>query len=396
MMKNYSTIVIGGGAAGICAAISKARSGESVVICEKMTQLGKKILASGNGRCNLLNDNFNESCYNPASGELVKSVLSKFGKSEILDFFHTLGLETWSQDGRIFPVTNQAASVLKVLEMELKRLSVPVEYNFDCLGISYLGNDIIVSSKNGDKISCRKVIITGGGKSYPVLGSDGSVYDIARQLGHTIVEPVPSAVPLVVKDSLCHYLQGQRIIAGASSIIAGKKSAEVRGELLFTKYGFSGTCVLDISEEMSIALNRHHQKDVLIAFDMVPFLDKEQLKARLTKRKKEKVSPDEMLVGILPNKFCVALKDLFEKSDIDAAVNSLKDMRFKVSATKSWNEAEFTAGGIDVDEVVPGTLESKLCKGIYFAGEVLDVNGKRGGYNLGWAWASGFVAGQTL
>ena len=144
-MKNYSTIVIGGGAAGICAAISKARSGESVVICEKMTQLGKKILASGNGRCNLLNDNFNESCYNPASGELVKSVLSKFGKSEILDFFHTLGLETWSQDGRIFPVTNQAASVLKVLEMELKRLSVPVEYNFDCLGISYLGNDIIVS-----------------------------------------------------------------------------------------------------------------------------------------------------------------------------------------------------------------------------------------------------------
>jgi len=129
---------------------------------------------------------------------------------------------------------------------------------------------------------------------------------------------------------------------------------------------------------------------------MVPFLDKEQLKARLTKRKKEKVSPDEMLVGILPNKFCVALKDLFEKSDIDAAVNSLKDMRFKVSATKSWNEAEFTAGGIDVDEVVPGTLESKLCKGIYFAGEVLDVNGKRGGYNLGWAWASGFVAGQTL
>jgi predicted Rossmann fold flavoprotein len=396
MMKNYSTVVIGGGAAGICAAISKARSGESVIICEKMTQLGKKILASGNGRCNLLNDKFDESCYNPASGALVKSVLCKFGKSAILDFFHTLGLETWSQDGRIFPVTNQAASMLKVLEMELKRLSVPVEYNFDCLGILILGNDIIVSSKNGDKITCRKVIITGGGKSYPVLGSDGSIYNIARQLGHTIVEPVPSAVPLVVKDSLCHYLQGQRIIAGAGSIINGKQSAEVRGELLFTKYGLSGTCVLDVSEEISIALNRHHQKDVLIAIDMVPFLDKEQLKARLIKRKKEKVSPDEMLVGILPNKFCVALKDIFEKSDIDAAVNYLKDMRFKVSATKSWNEAEFTAGGIAVDEVVPGTLESKLCKGIYFAGEVLDVNGKRGGYNLGWAWASGFVAGQTL
>ena len=121
-MEKYNTVVIGGGAAGICAAISKARTGDSVIICEKMTQLGKKILASGNGRCNLLNDNFSEFYYNPAARELVKSILSKFGKSEILDFFKDLGLETYSQDGRIFPITNQAASVLKVLEMELRRI----------------------------------------------------------------------------------------------------------------------------------------------------------------------------------------------------------------------------------------------------------------------------------
>ena len=138
--------MVGGGAAGICAAIGKARSGESIVICEKMTQLGKKILASGNGRCNLLNDKFDESCYNPASRKLVKSVFAKFGKSEILDFFHTLGLETWSQDGRIFPVTNQAASVLKVLEMELKRLAVPLEYDFYCSGLSFSKNNILVFS----------------------------------------------------------------------------------------------------------------------------------------------------------------------------------------------------------------------------------------------------------
>ena len=195
-------------------------------------------------------------------------------------------------------------------------------------------------------------------------------------MGHTIVEPVPSAVPLVVKDSLCHLLQGQRIFAGARSIIDGRKSEEVRGELLFTKYGLSGTCILDISEEISIAINRQHKKDVFVAVDLVPFLNKEQLTSRLQNRKKEKATPDEMLVGILPNKLCVALKGLFENGDIDAAVNSLKDTRFKVSGTRSWNEAEFTAGGINVNEVNPGTLESKLQKGIYFAGEVLDVNGK--------------------
>jgi predicted Rossmann fold flavoprotein len=395
-MDKYSNVIIGGGAAGICAAISKARSGGSVIICEKMTQLGKKILASGNGRCNLLNNNLNEFSYNLAARDLVKSIFGKFGKSEILDFFSGLGLETYSQDGRIFPVTNQAASVLKVLEIELKRLSIPVEYDFCCNELSLLRSGIVVTAKNGKRISCQKVIITGGGKTYPALGSDGSIYEIARQLGHTVIEPVPSAVPLVVKDLRCHTLQGQRIFAGAISIIEGRKSEVVQGELLFTKYGLSGTCILDISEEISIAINRHHKKEVFVAIDLIPFLDKEQLKSRLQNRKNEKVPSEEMLAGILPNKLCVALKGLFEQGDIDAAVNSLKETRFIVSGTRSWNEAEFTAGGVNVNEVYFETLESKIEKGVYFAGEVLDVNGKRGGYNLGWAWASGYVAGQTL
>jgi predicted Rossmann fold flavoprotein len=191
-------------------------------------------------------------------------------------------------------------------------------------------------------------------------------------------------------------LQGQRIFAGTRSIIDGNKSEEVRGELLFTKYGLSGTCVLDVSEDISIAINRHHKKDVFMAIDLVPFLSREELASRLQNRKKHKVIPEEILVGILPNKLCVAFKDLFEQGDINTAVNSLKDTRFKVSGTRSWNEAEFTAGGVNTDEVNPETMASKLHKGIYFAGEVLDVNGRRGGYNLGWAWASGYGAGQTL
>ncbi len=394
-MIKYSTVVIGGGAAGICAAISTGRRGEPVIICEKMPQLGKKILATGNGRCNLLNEDLSEVYYNPAARDLVRSIFDQFGKSEILEFFKGLGLELYSKEGRIFPVTNQAASVLKVLEMELKRLSVPVELDFNCSGISFSKSGILVSSQDGRKIECQKVIITGGGMAYPALGSDGSMFEIARKIGHRIIEPVPSVVPLVVKDNLCRFLQGQRIIAGAKSVIDGKEGDEVRGELLFTKYGLSGTCILDVSEAISIAISKHNKSDVFVSVDMVPFLDKEQLKTELDKRRKKKWPADEMLAGILPNKFCVALKYLFEKNDLDGAVNALKDRRFKVTGARGWNEAEFTSGGINVNEVNARTLESKLKKGVYFAGEVLDVNGKRGGYNLGWAWASGFVAGQT-
>ncbi len=394
-MEKFDIVVIGGGAAGMCAAISAARAGRSVVICEKLPQLGKKILASGNGRCNLLNDNFDESYYNTASRELVKSILAKYGKNEILEFFHELGLETWSQDGRIFPVTNQAATVLKVLEIALNKAAVPVQYDFTCVNISLGRSEIVVYSKNGNKSACQKVIITGGGKTYPVLGSDGSLFDIAQRLGHKIIEPVPCAVPLVVKDPLCHYLQGQRVSA-AAAVIDGVKSEPVKGELLFTKYGLSGTCVLDISEEISIAINRYHKKDVFISVDLVPFMDKEQLKNQLTGRINQKLPSEEILVGILPNKLSAAFKGLFENADVNSVTAKLKDMRFKVTGTRGWNEAEFTAGGVDTNEIVPGTLESKLCKGVYFAGEVLDVNGRRGGYNLGWAWASGYIAGLTL
>jgi hypothetical protein len=279
--------------------------------------------------------------------------------------------------------------------MELKRLNVPVVYNFDCSGLSFSESDIIVAANSGEKIACQKLIITGGGKSYPALGSDGSIFKLAGQLGHTIVEPVPSAVPLLVKDNLCHLLQGQKIFAVTKSIIDGKPSGEVRGELLFTKYGLSGTCILDISEEISIAINRHHKKDVFVSVDMVPFMDKGQLKHQIEERINKGYSPEEMLAGILPNKLCVALKALFENGNIDTAVELLKNKRFKINGTRGWNEAEFTSGGINVNEINAGTLESKLPKGIYFAGEILDVNGRRGGYNLGWAWASGFVAGQT-
>jgi predicted Rossmann fold flavoprotein len=163
---------------------------------------------------------------------------------------------------------------------------------------------------------------------------------------------------------------------------------------LFTKYGLSGTCILDVSESVSVALNREHQTKVYVSLDLVPFMDSIHLNDELERRRKAGWLPEEMLTGILPLKLCQALQDVFGENNLDKSVKRLKNWRFEVSGTRGWNEAEFTSGGVNVNEVKPLTLESKLKPGVYLAGEILDVNGRRGGYNLGWAWASGLAAGR--
>ena len=395
-MQKFNTVIIGAGAAGIAAAISAKRQNRSVVICDRMPKIGKKILASGNGRCNLLNEKLDESFYNPAGRALVRSVFEKFGKERILSFFKELGLETYSEDGRIFPRTNQSSSVLKVLEIELARLAIPIELNFEVKSIAHSKGIFTITSKGGKSIECEKLIIAAGGRSYPALGSDGSCYKMAANLGHKIVEPVPAAVPIVLKERLCHLLQGQKITASVKAIINQKMVCESKGDLLFTSYGLSGTAILDISEEISIAINRQKISDVLVSVDMVPFMDHGALKLEISKRIKNCWKPEDLLTGILPNKFYFVFENKDLKYDARMITNSVKGRLFKVVETKRWNEADFTAGGIDSGYVKAGTLESTVVKGLYFAGEMLDVCGKRGGYNLAWAWASGFTAGQTL
>jgi predicted Rossmann fold flavoprotein len=395
-MQKFNTVIIGAGPAGIAAAISAKRQNRSVVICDRMPKIGKKILASGNGRCNLLNERLDESFYNPSARPLVKSIFERFGKEHILNFFKELGLELYSEDGRIFPRTNQSSSVMKVLEMELSRLSVPIELNFEVKGISHSEGLFTVTSKGGKSIGCEKLIVAAGGRSYPALGSDGSCYKMAENLGHKIVEPVPAAVPIVLKERLCHLLQGQKITASVKAIINQKTACESFGDLLFTNYGLSGTAILDVSEEISVAINRQKTSDVLISIDMVPFMDRAALRSEISKRIKNKWKPEDLLTGILPNKFYFVFESKDLNIDAEMITNSVKGRLFKVVETKRWNEADFTSGGIDTKYVKTDTLESTVVKGLYFAGEILDVCGKRGGYNLAWAWASGFVAGQTV
>ncbi|MDO8602227.1 MAG: aminoacetone oxidase family FAD-binding enzyme [Candidatus Omnitrophota bacterium] len=395
-MQKYSTVIIGGGAAGLVAAISARRNGRDVVICEKMPRLGKKILISGAGRCNISNLDLNETHYNPEARELVRSVFSAFDREKIENFFSGLGLRLRSDGNRVFPVTDQAASVLKILEGELKNLKAAVEVNFEVNDISAQAKGFTVKSKSGKSVSCDNVIITGGGKAYPSLGSDGSCYVLAKSFSHKIVEPVPSAVPLLAKDRFCHLLQGQKIQCVAKAIIDSKVKKEAEGDLLFTKYGLSGTAILDISGDISIAINRLVKKGVQVSIDMIPFMTEDELKEEITRRIRKGFAPEDLTIGILPNKFSLVFGELFKGASVEKIISVLKGKRFDIIGAKGWNEAEFTAGGVDIEGVKRGTLESKLKKGVYFAGEILDVNGERGGYNLAWAWASGFVAGLTV
>jgi predicted Rossmann fold flavoprotein len=403
MPKRYDAAVIGGGASGIVAAIAAARRGRTVILLERMPRLGKKILITGGGRCNLANENLDPALYTSRAPALVARVFARFGHLPIRLFFKDIGLETVSEGGRVFPATNQAASVLKVLELEIARLAIPVVLNFDVVRIDAPRESFTVLAADGRGVESKSVILTGGGKSYPALGSNGSGYRLAAPFGHDLVLPVPSAVPLLVKDRLCHLLQGQKVRARVSALIDGAVRQAAEGDVLFTVYGLSGTAVLDVSESLSVALHRESGRSLAVSLDLVPFMKAEALAAEFARRLRSGWSAADLLSGILPEKFHLLAADILsgmKVSDHGAAAaalaSGLKDKRFPVQGTRGWNEAEFTTGGIDAREVDIATLESRFRKRLHLAGEILDVQGGRGGYNLAWAWASGHVAGESV
>lgn len=398
MSRRFDAAVVGGGAAGLAAAIAAARRGRSVAILDRMPRLGKKILITGGGRCNLSNDGLDPAAFTSLAPELVARVFARFGNPPIRRFFKELGLETVSEGGRVFPATNQAASVLKVLEIEVARRGITVELHCDVVGIEAMRESFVVQAGDGRKLEARSVILAGGGKSYPALGSNGSAYRLAQSFGHDIVLPVPSAVPLLVKDRLCHLLQGQKIRVRAQSLIDGLVRGTADGEVLFAPYGLSGTAILDISESLSLALHREAGRAAAVALDLVPFLRTDALAAELARRLRAGWEAADLLSGLLPEKFRALVDESLPREPAAAAAAlaaALKNRRFAVQGTRGWNEAEFTAGGVDAREVDPATLESRFRKGLHLAGEILDVQGGRGGYNLAWAWASGHVAGEA-
>ncbi|MCX6779106.1 MAG: NAD(P)/FAD-dependent oxidoreductase [Candidatus Magasanikbacteria bacterium] len=407
-MKIFDIAIIGAGPSGIMAAITAAKLGKQVILLEKNEIIGRKILATGNGRCNLTNKNIDVSRYHGANPKFIQQILSNFDQFQVMEYFESLGVVLKEEDnGRIFPRTNQASSVVEALDYELKKMQVNIETSALVKNIQYEKNWIISGEHQEKKfqIEAKNLILTTGGKATFQLGSSGDGLFWSSKLGHTIIPPAPALVPIETVETWPKNIQGLKI-EGVAKIVADEKQiSESQGDILFTHFGLSGPAIMKQSRIISLLIPT---QKVEIHIDVIPeatekILDKKIetiLNANGAKSVKNALAgfvPGDLMNTVLlnleidPDKKSSRISKL-ERTSI---VKGLKDVTLTVRETRSFKEAQVTAGGISAEEINAKTLESKKIPHLFFAGEIIDVDGDSGGFNLQWAWASGYLAGTS-
>lgn len=396
------TAIIGGGAAGVMAAIAASNHKTHITILERKERILKKLLATGNGRCNYTNINAGVSDYFGHNVESISNILSAFTPQDTINFFSSLGVEPKYRDnGRVYPLSDQSSSVVDALRFKLTAANCDIKTNFNIVNIKQSKNKFTIHSESGECITVDKVILAAGGMSSPELGSNGSGFELAKRVGHSITNLSPALVQLKTESEAIKGLQGIKVESLISAINGSEIVAQEEGELLFTDYGISGNAVFNISYIVP-------QYDKLsFNIDFLPFLNRHELYSLLKKRKRNLhyLTLENFLNGMINKKLgqFILKKSGFEKLSISVTSltdenlenisQKIKNYKIKNLEAIGFKSAQVTAGGISLNEVDMQTLESKKIKNLYFAGEVLDVFGKCGGYNLQWAWASGYVAG---
>ena len=404
-----SVIVVGGGAAGMMAAIIAARNEQNVTLLEKNEKLGKKIFITGKGRCNITNaseieDLFSAVVSNP---KFLYSGFYSFTNDQVIDFFEELGVATKIERGnRVFPVSDHSSDVIAALAREMQRLKVKVLLHCEVKELLVNNEKEIkgVQLVNGKKITADAVVVATGGISYPSTGSTGDGYRFARNCGHKVTELFPSLVPMEVKEWYAKELQGLSLKNIEIRITDGKKKLyDEFGEMLFTHYGVTGPVILSAS---SIIGKMLEEKELVLHIDLKPALTEEQLDKRLLREfeanhnKQFKNAIDSLLPAKL-RPVIIELSGIEEEKKVHeitkeerlSLLRLIKDFHMTLTGLRGYNEAIITKGGISVKEIDPGTMESKLIKNLYFAGEVLDLDAVTGGYNLQIAWSTGYLAG---
>ena len=400
--------IIGAGAAGLMAAITASKAGANVHLYEQNNKPAKKILASGNGRCNISNTTVSSLDYAGQNPSFSNFCLQEFSFKQLQKFCKNIGLFlNILDDGRAYPLSNEAKSV--ALAFENSAVSSGVEIFNEHLishvekkeGKFFLHTSLNISS------AYDKVLICTGSEAAPQLGGSSSGYDIASSLGHTISPCYPSLVQLHLNSSVHEKMSGAKQEAEVSLYINSKKEQSIKGDILFTKYGVSGFAVLDISQQASEALLNYQTVD--IGLDLLPKHDRQMLSTQLlsTAQALPEYSIEDLLNGFLPSKITrylledtkIPVSTLAKKVHTKMAkqiVSKMKDWRFEVSDTHGFKHAEVSGGGVNTDEVNEKTMESKVCSGLYFAGEVLDIVGRRGGFNFQFAFASAYLAARSM
>ena len=412
-------VVIGGGPAGMMAAITAAENGNEVIIIEKMPSFGKKLLITGKGRCNITSSLYmSEFIKNtPGNGKFLYSAFQNYTNTDIIEFQKKQGLEVKEERGnRIFPVTDKSIDVLKCFTNRIQELNIQCKFNTTVEKILIQNEQVMAVRTEREMIKVDKVILATGGKSYPLTGSTGDGYKMAKTLGHTITEIKPSLVPLEVyeKDE-CKKLQGLSLKnVGIKLLDTDKKKTiyEDFGEMIFTHFGISGPTILSGSAHLvryKDIENLLKNKCINVSIDLKPALSEEQLDDRLLrdfqefknkqyKHALDKLLPQKMIPLIIELSRIDENKRVNEitKEERQTLIKLLKNFTITVKQFRPVEEAIITCGGIDIKEINPKTMESKLIKGLYFAGEIIDVDAYTGGFNLQISYSTGYTAGMNV
>lgn len=404
-MKKH-VIIIGGGAAGMIAAISARRQGAWVTILERNPRVGKKLLATGNGRCNFTNVNADAESYSGSNPKFVYGALAAFSPEQTIQFFEELGIQHKIEEyGKVFPMSDQASSILDVLLHELQQSGVRIICNAFVSSLVKKGEKFLIGTEDGKIYEGDRVILAAGGKAMPSSGSDGNGLKLAADLGHRITGIFPALVQLMLEGPYFKRIEGVKFKGRAEVIYNKKIIAQDKGEILFTNYGISGPPILQISRKAGELLSQN--KEPILKVVLMDEMSMDEVKELIIRRIEYAPSKtvEFSFVGLINKRLIsvvlmeAGIDDLKRRvSDLSALEIEhiavlLTDWRFKIRGTRSWPSAQITAGGIDTCEINPNTMESRLVKGLYIAGEIMDIDGMCGGYNLQWAWSSGYLAG---
>lgn len=401
-------VIIGGGAAGSFCAITAARRGLSVIVLEPNEKIGRKLRITGKGRCNVTNNSDIRTVMNhiPDHSRFLYGALTRFSPEDTMQFYEDLGIPLKTERGnRVFPVSDNANDIADALQNELRHLGVTIIHEKAVDLITEDGRICAVDTSN-QRIRTDRCVIATGGKSYPKTGSEGSGYRLASKLGHSIVSPLPSLVPLVSDDRCCAELQGLSLRNIELSAFEDDKSIyRERGEMLFSHFGITGPLVLSASAHM-----RHFgTAEYKVILDLKPALDEKTLDLRILRdfSKYQNKAIRNALGDLLPKAMIPVIlsriavpggKPVHEitKEERKKLVHELKNFTITINGTRPIEEAVVTAGGVSTDEINPRTMESKLVSGLYFAGEIMDLDAYTGGYNLQIAWSTANLAGNSL
>ena len=392
--------IIGGGASGMAAALAAAENQETqVILMERQTRVGRKLLSTGNGRCNLTNLHAAEGGYHGNAPEFAKYAISKFPPEAALSWFRGLGLLTMAEDtGRVYPYSDQANSVVDVLRFGLEQPNIRVKLGFEVEKVKKTPNGFRVEAK-GETVECDRLIIACGGLAGTKLGGSMSGYKLLRSLGHTCTKLRPTLVQLKSGWAGCPSLKGIRANCQVEILHNGAVTAESTGQLQFTEYGLSGPVIFEISRDVC-----QGGGDWACRLDFLPEVSADDLRGELARRRETNLPVSELLTGILHNRLGRVLaqsaglminamvRDLSDW-EIGQAVSAVKALEVSLTEPMGMDSAQVTAGGILTSEFDETTMESRLVPGLYACGEVLDIDGDCGGYNLQWAWSSGRLAG---